>query len=62
MATFNNVSQPQIPMFTGKNYDILSVEMRTLFHSQDIWDLVETGFVEPQDQLIWLYHKLKKIL
>ena len=54
MATFNNVSQPQIPMFTSKNYDSWFVKMRTIFHSQDILDLVEKGFLEPQDHATYL--------
>jgi transposase InsO family protein len=42
--------QPQIPIFNGKNYDYWSIKMKTLFCSQDVWDLVENGFPEPADQ------------
>ena len=48
-AMMNNTSQPKIPIFNGKNYDVWSVKVRTLFCSQDLWDLVEKGFVEPKD-------------
>lgn len=49
MATNNNQIQPQIPIFNGKNYEFCAIKMKTLFCSQDIWDLVEKGFAEPQD-------------
>ncbi|GKV49381.1 hypothetical protein SLEP1_g56135 [Rubroshorea leprosula] len=49
MATNNNlgsVSQPTIPLFKGSGYEIWSTKMRTLFMSQDLWDLVERGYTE----------------
>lgn len=49
MASSNSLTQSQIMSFTGKNYDFWSIKMKTLFCSQDVWDLVENGFVEPQD-------------
>jgi len=45
-----SILQPQIPIFNGKNYDYWSIRMKTLFCSQDVWDLVENGFPEPADQ------------
>ena len=48
-------SQPfSTPLFEGENYDFWCVKMKTLFMSQDVWDLVENGFDEPpveKDQL-----------
>ena len=46
----SNLTQPQIPQFNGKNYEYWSIKMKTLFCSQELWDLVENGFVEPLDQ------------
>ncbi|XP_074314353.1 uncharacterized protein LOC141649567 [Silene latifolia] len=45
MAT-NGVSssQPLIPSFDGDKYEFWSIKMRTLFKSQELWDLVEDGF------------------
>ncbi|GJW00664.1 hypothetical protein Tco_1555915 [Tanacetum coccineum] len=46
MTTSNssvNVSQPQIPVFKGDSYEIQSIKMKTLFRSQDLWDLVDKG-------------------
>ncbi|XP_062073646.1 uncharacterized protein LOC133777905 [Humulus lupulus] len=37
-------SQPVIPIFKGECYEFWSIKMKTLFRSQDLWDLVETGF------------------
>lgn len=42
-------SQSLIPIFDGKKYDILSIKMKTLFRSQELWDLVEDGFVDIEE-------------
>ena len=41
----NGSAQPLIPIFNGEKYEFWSVKMKTLFKSQDLWDLVENGFV-----------------
>jgi len=41
-----SLTNPQISQFNGKNYDYWAITMKTLFSSQDIWDLVENGFPE----------------
>jgi hypothetical protein len=33
-----------------QNYGRWSIKMKTMFCSQDVWDLVENGFPEPADQ------------
>ncbi|XP_062077364.1 uncharacterized protein LOC133782169 [Humulus lupulus] len=38
------VFQPLIPIFKGECYEFWSIKMKTLFKSQDLWDLAETGF------------------
>eukprot|EP00253_Pinus_taeda_P010795 PITA_10795 len=40
----------QIPQFNGKNYDYWAITMKTLFASQDLWELVEYGFEEPTNE------------
>ena len=53
MATNNSnfsLTQPQIPQFKGENYDFWSIKMKTLFSSQDLWDLIEIGYPVPVDQ------------
>ncbi|XP_074337043.1 uncharacterized protein LOC141674220 [Apium graveolens] len=39
--------QPQIPKLTTTNYGNWSIQMKLLLWSQDIWDLVESGYTEP---------------
>ncbi|KAL4325065.1 hypothetical protein GQ457_11G028180 [Hibiscus cannabinus] len=41
-----NISQPVIPVFQGNNYGVWSTKMKTLFISQDLWELVEKGYSE----------------
>ncbi|CAL2257637.1 unnamed protein product [Prunus armeniaca] len=35
-----------MPIFDGENYEYWSLQMKTLFISQDLWDLVEDGYEE----------------
>ena len=42
----SNLTQPQIPQFNGKNDEYWSIKMKTLFCSQELWDLVENSFTE----------------
>ncbi|XP_077234703.1 uncharacterized protein LOC143876907 [Tasmannia lanceolata] len=46
----SNMLQPQLPRFNGKNYNQWSIQMKVLYGSQDLWDIVETGVEEPEDQ------------
>ena len=50
MALGSSIAQPQIPIFSGKNYEFWAIQMKTLFCSQGIWDLIEKGFNEPHDE------------
>lgn len=45
-ANFNYV-QNLIPVFDGENYEFWSLQMETLFISQDFWDLVEDSYEDP---------------
>ncbi|XP_077237184.1 uncharacterized protein LOC143878849 [Tasmannia lanceolata] len=42
-------TQPIVPVFTGEHYDFWSITMRTYLLSQDLWDIVNTGFTIPED-------------
>lgn len=49
-ASSSSISSPQqssIPVFEGENYDFWCVKMKTLFISQNVWDLVNNGYEEP---------------
>ncbi|XP_028089091.1 uncharacterized protein LOC114289544 [Camellia sinensis] len=38
------------PIFNGENFDFWYVKMRTIFVYTELWDLVENGFEEPEDE------------
>ncbi|XP_039137422.1 uncharacterized protein LOC120274950 [Dioscorea cayenensis subsp. rotundata] len=49
MATSSNpgcIIQLGVPVFDGEGYEHWCIKMKTYFRSQDLWDLVEKGFVE----------------
>lgn len=48
MASINSV-QLLLPKLNGKNYNNWSVQMKVLFKSQDLWNLVENGYIEVAD-------------
>ncbi|KAL3753692.1 hypothetical protein ACJRO7_001003 [Eucalyptus globulus] len=48
MASTSSV-QMQLPKLNGKNYNNWSVQMKVLFRSQDLWNLVENGYTEVVD-------------
>ncbi|GAV61453.1 DUF4219 domain-containing protein/UBN2 domain-containing protein [Cephalotus follicularis] len=50
MVSNNNLLQPQLPRFTGKNYHQWSILMKVLYESQELLSLVENGLVELEDQ------------
>ncbi|KAA0032274.1 putative gag-pol polyprotein, identical [Cucumis melo var. makuwa] len=43
-------AQPLIPIFKGEGYEFWSIRMKTLLRSQDLWDLVEQGYADPDDE------------
>lgn len=47
--TFSS-TQPLIPIFNGEKYQFWSTKMRTLFKSQELWELVEEGFNDTDDE------------
>jgi len=44
-STIGNIHN-LMPIFDGENYEYWSLQMKTLFISQDLWDLVEDGYEE----------------
>jgi len=40
----------QTPIFTRKNYEYWSLTIKALFWSQDVWEIIENGYVEPTYQ------------
>ncbi|XAR64012.1 hypothetical protein NMG60_11024199 [Bertholletia excelsa] len=41
------VSQLSILIFNGENYDFWSLKAKTVFRSQDLWEIAKNGFEEP---------------
>ena len=46
LNTGSSSSQPFLPIFSGEKYEFWNIKMKTLFMSQDLWDLVSDGFVD----------------
>jgi Domain of unknown function (DUF4219) len=44
----NNSFGMTVPKLTKSNYDNWSIQIRALFEAQDVWDIVEIGYVEPE--------------
>lgn len=49
-GTSVSVSQYTLPTFKGESYEFWSLKMNTLFHSQDLGDLVEKGYHDPDEE------------
>ncbi|XP_026400646.1 uncharacterized protein LOC113296563 [Papaver somniferum] len=43
------IEQPSIPLFHGENYDFWAIKMKTLFMSQEVWEIVEDRYDEIED-------------
>ena len=41
-------SQPLIPVFEGDKYEFWSIKMKTLFKSQELWEISEDGYDEKE--------------
>ena len=52
------------PIFTGKNYGYWSLTMKVLFRGQDVWKIVQHGYVELADMTAYnnLTHVEKDVL
>jgi len=48
MASSNNNSQFHIPHITKQNYDMWCIQYKALLRSQELWELVEDGYTEPE--------------
>lgn len=45
-----SVAQPLIPVFKGESYEFWSIRMKTILKSQDLWDFVERGYADPDEE------------
>lgn len=49
-----------IPIFSSEKYEFQSIKMKTLFKSQELWDIVETGFIDMINQMTKKKNKISK--
>ncbi|XP_073111050.1 uncharacterized protein [Elaeis guineensis] len=63
MASGNGAGsfQPQLPKFDGKNFERWKIQMEVLFGYQDLMEIIEEGFIEPEATTI-LSQEEQKIL
>lgn len=49
MAVNTNSNSQPLPIFKGVNYQFWGLKMKILVKSQELWDLVENGFPDPNE-------------
>ncbi|VYS62927.1 unnamed protein product [Arabidopsis thaliana] len=40
----------QVPVLTKSNYDNWSLRMKAILGAHDVWEIVEKGFIEPENE------------
>ena len=45
-----SISQVALAIFDGEGYEHWSIMIRTLFRSQDLWEFIEKGFLEQDEE------------
>ena len=45
----SNSNSLPIPEFNGSDYDYWCIKMMTFLIRKDLWEIVETGYAEPED-------------
>ncbi|KAM4105984.1 hypothetical protein ACB094_04G032500 [Castanea mollissima] len=58
----SNMLQPQIPKLTKENYESWQIQMKVLFGSQELWELVTDGYVKPTSEQEATYNGKQKNL
>ena len=46
----NSVASFQVPTLNNNNYDNWSIKMKALLSAHDVWDIIEKGYSEPQNE------------
>ena len=46
----NGVASFQVPTLNNNNYDNCSIKMKALLGAHDVWDVIEKGYNEPQNE------------
>ena len=45
-----SIPQPELLIFDGEGYDRWSLKLKTLFRSQDLWELMDKGILEDEEE------------
>ncbi|KAJ0500422.1 putative RNA-directed DNA polymerase [Helianthus annuus] len=59
-STNNSSNQPLLPVFKGEGYEYRSIRLKTVLRSQELWELVSTGFDEEDKDATRLKENVKK--
>lgn len=51
----SNSVQLQVPKLTKENFEKWCIQFKALFGSQDLWEIVSNGYIEPSSEEETLY-------
>jgi len=54
-------SSVPLPVFTGENFDLWKLKLKTYFISQKLWDIVQSGYTKPDNIETLSKEKRKKL-
>ena len=61
MASNSDSQSSLIPIFDGDDYDYWKIKIRTVLRAEGLWNIVEKGFAEPEDEADLSEEELKKL-
>ena len=50
-----------LPVFTGENFDLWKLKLKTYFIAQKLWDVVKTGYTKPDSDVTLSEAERKKL-
>nr|KYP69944.1 hypothetical protein KK1_009151 [Cajanus cajan] len=62
MASKNiNFSSVPLPVFTSENFDLWKLKLKAYFISQNMWDIVQSGYIKPNNTITLSKEEHKKL-
>ncbi|RXH71776.1 hypothetical protein DVH24_025277 [Malus domestica] len=46
----NTMAAFQVPVLDNNNFDNWSIKMKALLGAHDVWEVMEKGYIEPEDE------------